>query len=289
MAGQFSNELEIAVTLARQAGEAILETSVDRSALQISEKTREDGLPATPVTNADFLANRIISKGLKTAFPNYALLSEETDEGVLDAAWHEAMHAWIIDPLDGTEEFIRGGKDFGIHIGLTIEGEPALGVNYYPATDVLYWAMKGQGAWKQNGKGEKKRLLPQCSDGEGVFLPLSSKSDLVANDILKKLLDSKCASVGYVGSTGLRLCAIAEGSYNVYLASAKRAGLWDFLSGEVILREVGCLISDWEGIPVDYRRKDTRLPRGVVVCRNRQIYDSMIAQLKDQSLIEVSQ
>lgn len=288
MTGQFSKELEIAVTLARQAGEAILETSVDRSALKILEKSREDGLPSTPVTNADFLANRIICKGLKTAFPNYVLLSEETYDWALDATWHEARHAWIVDPLDGTEEFIRGGKDFGIHIGLTIEGEPTLGVNYYPTTDVFYWAVRGQGAWKRQGVGEKIRLLPQCSNGEDVFLPLSSKSDLVANSILEKLLGSKYAT-GYLGSTGLRLCAIAEGSYNVYLASARRAGLWDFLSGEVILREAGCLISDWEGIPVDYRRKDARLPRGVVVCRNRQIYDSMIAQLKGQSLVEVSQ
>ena len=269
MTKELFRELEIAKILARQAGQAILETSFDYS---VAEKRGWDGF-ATPVTSADLQANRIICEGLKEAFPDDTRLSEESSGGI---AWHEAERVWIIDPLDGTECFIQGGKDFGVHMGLTVRGEPALGVNYYPVTDVMYWAVRGQGAWKQQGASERVQLLPQRSDGEVVLLPLKSRSD----DAFEKLLGFTSSPAVYLGSTGLRLCAIAEGSYNIYIASAKRAGLWDFLSGEVILRETGCFIFDWDGQSIDYRRKDTRLPRGVIVCGNRQIYDSMAAQLK---------
>ncbi len=271
--------LKVAKALAREAGTAILEAFHDRSTLQVLEKREAHGL-TSPVTTADFRANGIICNGLKKSFPDDAFLSEETCEGA-DAAWYDAENVWIIDPLDGTECFIQGGEDFGIHIGLTVRGIPTLGVNYYPVTDVIYWAVKGQGAWKQKGKEEKTRLLLQRSDGEVALVPLISKSDTVANEIFDKLSGSKATSVKYVGSAGLRLCAIAEGSYNIYLASAKRAGLWDFLSGEVILREAGGFISDWNGDPIDYRRKDGKLPKGVIACGSQEIYNSIAAQLKN--------
>lgn len=289
MTMDFSRELEIAIALARQAGQAILEASLHHDAFQISEKWLEHGQSTTPVTSADFVANRIICNRLKITFPDHALLSEEIGEGISDAAWYEAEYAWIVDPLDGTESYIQGGKDFGVHLGLTARGNPVLGVNYYPATDVIYWAVNGQGAWKQQSAGEKRRLYSRCPEGDFVLQPLMSKSDLVANSVFERLVKPGCSSVGYVGSTGLRLCAIAEGSYNVYLASARRAGLWDFLSGEVILREAGCLICDWAGKPIDYRRKDARLPTGVVVCGSQQIYDCIMEQLNDESLAGISQ
>lgn len=272
----YSLELTTAKTLAQQAGQLILEYHHKVNTLETKTKQHANGA-TSPVTIADEKANVIICAGLRAQFPQHGVLSEEDAKMAdKDAPWWQKQHVWIIDPLDGTENFIKGGRHFGVHIGLLEETSPVVGVNYYPCTETMYWAVKGQGANKQVGAEKATKISCKGASGEQL-LPLRSRSDRKIDSIYEELLQKKFSvespdqESDYVGSTGLRLCLIAEGVYNLYIATAARAGLWDYLSGEVILREAGAVISDWQGHPLDYRQSDARLGNGVLVCGNQQI------------------
>ena len=283
MTNTFSLELEIAKDLARRAGQCILEFRLGKDTLQIQEKSN-NGLFISPVTAADLKSNEIICSGLQNTFPEYGILSEEAVASNSHEKWWAKKYAWIIDPLDGTEDFIRGGNDFGVHIGLTEEGVPVLGVNYYPATDIMYWAVKGEGAYKQSRHKPAERIFLHSS-GDDPILSLRSKSDKMTKVIYELLLQKSISdeefnlSCKYIGSAGLRLCAIAEGNYNLYVTRATRGGLWDFLSGDVILKEAGGFISDWQGHSIDYRNKNAQLIHGVVACGNHTLYKRLISLL----------
>src|SRR5688500_11886046 len=136
----FANELEVALDLARKAGAAILEFY--EGPLQIEQKSEFDD--REPVTQADRVANELIVKALRKEFPNDGILAEES----VDTAHRlDKRRVWMIDPLDGTNGFIDGNGDFAVQIGLAEDGECVLGVVYQPLTDLLYHAVRGQGAW----------------------------------------------------------------------------------------------------------------------------------------------
>ena len=146
---------------------------------------------ATLVTLADKTANELICRTLMGSFPSYGLLTEEKMEEPVSFQkaideWPAFDKTWMIDPLDGTQNFSDNGNDFGIHIALTDNGKPVLGVNYYPALNTLYFAVKGSGAYKKAGTGSIERLLLLQEMGE--IHPAYSKSDPTIESIYAKLL-----------------------------------------------------------------------------------------------------
>ena len=126
-AGDLHHELDVAIRLARQAGEAILEHY--QTGLAVHKKEGDE-----PVTLADRVADDLIVRGLRAAFPHDGLLTEESDD---DPSRLEKERVWIVDPLDGTTEFISGTGDFSVQIALTVAGRPVLGVVYQPTADLL--------------------------------------------------------------------------------------------------------------------------------------------------------
>ena len=136
----YDHELRVALDLAREAGAAILEFY--EGPLQIEQKYGFDD--REPVTQADRVANELIVNALRKEFPNDGILAEES----VDTAHRlDKPRVWMIDPLDGTNGFIDGNGDFAVQIGLAEDGECVLGVVYQPLTDLLYHAVRGQGAW----------------------------------------------------------------------------------------------------------------------------------------------
>src|SRR5205085_7433743 len=136
--GEFEHELRVGVELARRAGEAAL--AYYGKPLRVEHKEEFD----EPVTQADRAVNELIVRALREQFPEDGVLAEEsvdTDRRIGRA------RVWMIDPIDGTKGFIAGTGDFCVQIGLAVEGRAALGILYAPATDVLYWAARGHGAW----------------------------------------------------------------------------------------------------------------------------------------------
>ena len=138
-------ELETAVALARRAGEGI--RALHGTGLAVENKADE-----SPVTLADREANALIVGGLEAAFPDDAILSEELPD---DGSRIGRTRVWMVDPLDGTKDFIRGREGFSVMIGLLDGASPALGVVYQPIGDKLYYATRGGGA--DGARGEQRR------------------------------------------------------------------------------------------------------------------------------------
>jgi len=137
------HELSVAKELAITAGEEIL--NIYNSHKNFTVERKEDD---SPLTLADKKSHQIIYKGLKQTFPKMAVLSEEMvdDYSRLNKSW-----VWIVDPLDGTKEFIKRNGQFTVNIALTYGGQPVLGVIYVPASKTLYYASKNHGAFKKEG------------------------------------------------------------------------------------------------------------------------------------------
>lgn len=271
----WANEMSVAFEAATQAAQVLYE--IQHSEENLGIELKED---SSPVTIADQQANEIICKILHKHFPGYGILTEEkvkdTDLQEVVENWRTLEKTWIIDPLDGTQAFINRGHGYGIHIGLTYQGEPVLGINYYPESETAYFAVLGCGAYKQVGEEPAIALAPQIRD---EILPIRNSNQSETAPIYRILFGKEILpeeSFQKYDSCGLKICAVAEGFANVFLSSGLRGGLWDFCSGQVIILEAGGQISDFEGNPIDYRNPDARLEKGVVICNNRELYQRVL-------------
>ena len=138
MNSPWDSELEVAIAAAREAG-ATVRDLYDRAAA--AEYIKGDG---SPVTDADLAADQIIRRNLTAAFPGDAIL---TEEGADDLERLNNARCWVVDPIDGTQQFIERTGEFDILIALVVDGEPVVGVVYQPTSDTLLYAAQGQGAW----------------------------------------------------------------------------------------------------------------------------------------------
>src|SRR3954471_7055937 len=136
--GEFERELRVCVELARRAGEAAL--AFYGKPMRVESKGEFD----EPVTQADRAVNELIVRHLRESFPDDGVLAEESAD---TAERLSRARVWMIDPVDGTKGFIAGTGDFAVQVGLAVAGRSVLGILYAPATDVLYWAARGHGAW----------------------------------------------------------------------------------------------------------------------------------------------
>ncbi len=258
--------LEIACIAARAAGTAIMEHYA-----VIDFDTKHDG---SPVTIADHTANAILLEILgKTGIP---ILSEESTG--IPLPYPDEL--WIIDPLDGTHDFINKTGDFSVMIGLLHEGRPVLGVVYAPVSDTLYFATKGGGAWHVTGEALPERLsVPQKTPE--VLRGIRSRNH--HSTTIATILDSLGAVlVPSRGSVGIKAALIAEGEADVYLVAGK-LGEWDTCGPEIILTEAGGVVTDFKGNPLEYGNTDHKLKPGTLFIHHTH-YDRAIAILSETLL-----
>lgn len=166
---------------------------------------------ASPVTQADHAANAVIVEALRREFPGDAILSEESKDSPERRA---ARRVWIVDPLDGTKEFLAQNGEFSVMIGLVEDGEPVLGVVYLPDGDLLYAAARGQGAWVEHA-GLRERL--RCATADlGALRLVGSRSH--ADPLLESIQHSLgIMDVVPCGSVGVKCSRIAEGERDLYV------------------------------------------------------------------------
>lgn len=216
---QWADELRAAVEAARAAGAIIAE--LYRGDYRVEEKSRGD-----PVTTADLMANRAIREVLGARFPEDAWLSEEDAD---DSRRLDRSRVWIVDPLDGTREFIKGIPEFCVSIGLAVDGDPVLGVIYHPLRAELFDAVRGRGA-RLNGQplavsapvnGERPCLLISRSE------PRRRLAELAREFVLEPM-----------GSIAYRLAVVARGQADATL-TFRRVKEWDVCAGIVIVEEAG--------------------------------------------------
>jgi myo-inositol-1(or 4)-monophosphatase len=251
-------DLGIAVRAAREAGVVVMQYF--RTDLDVVMKS-----PDQPVTKADLAADALLKEILRGLRPDYGWLSEETAD-TTDRLDRE--YVWMVDPIDGTRSFISGRAEFSISIGLTYNGEPVLGVVYNPATDEMYTAIKGRGAFagdrpmKVGGGRDRGVMVASRSEiKRGHFKPFEAVFDIQG-----------------LGSTAYKLCKVAEGQVDVFLSRGPK-GEWDLCGSDVIVTEAGGTITDLEGRRLQYNRPDPHI-KGVVAAR-AEVHVDLVNQMKD--------
>ena len=257
--------LNVVSSLARDAGRAAMR----------HYGTAESRLKAggSPVTAADHAANDVIIGGLQRHFPGEPILSEESADSPdrLDAS-----RLWIVDPLDGTKEFLAQNGEFSIMIGRVEGGAAVLGVVYMPDGDRLYAAARGQGAWVEAGGGERRRLVREPSAWNAIRLVGSRSHD---DPLLTGMRDALgITDVRPSGSVGVKCALVAEGERDLYIHPVPYLKEWDTCAPEILLREAGGTVTDCLGQPLLYNKPDPRQPHGIVACApglHEQVIDTI--------------
>jgi len=237
------------VGIANDAGLKILEL-YDSADLDVSSK--QDN---TPLTEADLAANQVIIDKLNEIKPSFPILTEESC-GVSFDERHEWSTYWLVDPLDGTREFIKHSGEFSVNIALIDKGCPVLGVVHAPVLDVTYWACRGYGAWKQYA-GEPPVSIKVRTASDSCVTVTRSSAPLTAGPLqrfLNRLGQHKIVSMG----SALKSCLVAEGSADLY-AKLGPTCEWDTGAAQCIVEEAGGHVTDTDMNDLRYNTKDSLL------------------------------
>ena len=248
-------DLEKIVTIAKEAGEAIME--IYKKDFKIEFKDDK-----SPLTEADTKSNEIICDALIELYPNIPILSEENKAAPYDER-KDWEYFWLIDPIDGTKEFIKKNGEFTVNIALIHKDTPVLGVVYAPALNDMYKAKKGEGAFKNN---EKLPLITNTNPKEKLSV-VASKSHLseeTQNFI--NALDTKIIEQVSKGSS-LKLCMVAEGIADIYPRLAPTME-WDTGAADAVVRESGKMTYQFESNEqVLYNKANLLNPWFIVRCK----------------------
>lgn len=252
---QGSANLNLMIKTARKAGRSLVKDFREVENLQVSAKG-----PGDFVTRADREAERIVRTELMDARPTYGWLGEETGA----AAGEDPTRRWIVDPLDGTTNFLHGQPHWAVSIALEHKGEVVAGVVYDAAKDEMFVAEKGAGAWLNDGR---IRVSGRRSMGDAVFatgLPFAGRGNLPATLQDMARLLPVCAGVRSWGASALDLAYVAAGRFEGYWDRALSA--WDMAAGLILVREAGGFAAAVE---------DGRHPveAGSVICGNAALFD----------------
>lgn len=243
-----SELLDIAKRACMQAGAAVLDN------YQAQDFTAYQKDDASPVTSADYLANEIIQSVLQRCTPDIPIMSEESALLPLQQRQNWSRY-WLIDPIDGTQEFIAGSGDFAVNIALIEQNIPVLGCIYWPCQMTMYFATQGQGAYKSTPGGEQKisikRLLAPDTDPLTLAISRRQAPSWVKNKLGKSRQYESIA----LGSCSLKTCLIAEGKADLYVRVGE-TGEWDTGASQCILHEAGGRITALDFQPLSYNRRE---------------------------------
>ncbi len=234
--------IEPCITLAQQAGDIIMEIYHQKD---IGQEQKSDN---TPVTKADIAANKVLLEGLVMLSPDIPVMSEETPIPTLAQRKHWQRY-WLLDPMDGTGEFILKSGDFAVNIALIENNKPVLGVIHWPEKKQTYFAMKGHGSFlRQHGVDTKIEV----SKTDKLTFAVSRRQKLEAvscyvNESFKTIARGSCS---------LKACLIAEGKADCFMRIGP-TGEWDTGASQVIIEEAGGTILDAEFNPLTYNQRET--------------------------------
>jgi 3'(2'), 5'-bisphosphate nucleotidase len=252
------HELEVAIRLARDAGRVIL-------GYYDAPPDVEFKAGSEPVTVADKAANELIVSGLIDAFPDDGLLAEETPDTAARLA-HERL--WVIDPMDGTKEFIKKNGEFSVMIGLALDGAASLGVVYQPTSDRLFYGIPGEGAFLVDGAASPKPLA--VSD----ILEPSEMCIAISRSHRSEQIDTVLTALGISrevrsGSVGLKIGLVCERTCDLYIHPSPATRQWDTCAPEALLVAAGGRMTDLVGQPFVYNRQDLYNRNGILATNGR--------------------
>jgi 3'(2'), 5'-bisphosphate nucleotidase len=261
--------LQTARTAALEAGARILDVYGS------SDTGLERKADGSPLTRADLAANEAILAQLREAFPDTPVLTEEAIDNParLSSRW-----VWIVDPLDGTKEFLSRNGEFTVNIALTEAGAPVLGVVLIPVTGELYCAARGRGAFLERPGEAPRPLAVSARRSLGDMVAAVSRSH---SDVATAALLERCgfASVRARGSS-LKGCMIAAGEADVYFRLGP-TNEWDICAMHAVIEGAGGVLTDLDGSPMRYNRPVT-LNRGFVAS-NGAIHDRLVEMVRGKN------
>jgi len=243
------------IRIAQLAGESIMHYYAD---VPTHPEFLQHKADSSPITEADRVSNRIIVEELKAMKEKYPILSEE--ESMIPFEERSRFRRiWIVDPLDGTKEFINKTDEFAVHIGLSDFGKAVLGVVYIPATQTTYYAVRRGGAFKEvSGLITPLQVNPLDIKAEGVKV-VHSRSHM--NKPTQVYINSLNKPVTVPMGSSLKMMKIAEGEFDIYPKFGSKMQEWDTCAPQIILEEAGgIMVCVEKGKPLTYNKEDLTQP-----------------------------
>ncbi|EMK3382693.1 3'(2'),5'-bisphosphate nucleotidase CysQ [Vibrio parahaemolyticus] len=273
MTKDLSHLLPQIIEIARSAGQVILDIYEKK---QYEAYTKSD---ETPVTSADIAAHKLITERLSELTPDIPVLSEEAADISLEqrAQW---QRYWLVDPLDGTQEFIARSGDFATIIALIDNNKPTMGVVYGPVSGVTYYAYSGKGAWKIPDMSESVKIHTHKHEqaGQNIAIAISRRQDI--NRITSRMSSAWNYELVPLGSAALKACLVAEGAVDCYLRLGP-TGEWDTAATQCIVEEAGGRILSTHLEPLSYNERETLENPNFIVLGDPNLPWDDILQRKD--------
>ncbi len=266
--------MQAAARISEQAGKAIMAIYAEPEQWQLQHKEDE-----SPLTAADLASHHLIVEQLQYLTPTIPVLSEESDEAPQRHTWPQL---WLVDPLDGTKEFVARTHDFTVNIALIIDHKAVLGILHAPYYGLTYMAAQGQGAWLFDGQHTtaintatlptEPRLLVSRFHAQGKY------NQQLLTHVKQRFGEFDVLQVG----SALKMCHIAQGKADFY----PRFGTtmeWDTAAGQIILEEAGGALVDFWGRPFEYNQRDTLKNKGFVVVGDKNHLQDWLACMRFES------
>jgi 3'(2'), 5'-bisphosphate nucleotidase len=264
--GTWASQLETVAALALQAGEVVMRWF--EGGYTVTDKGGQ------PVTVADRQANELIVRELAQSFPGDAILAEETP--VTDSRWRTAGRCWVVDPLDGTSDFVKGREGFAIMIGLRVDGRPKLGVVHVPKAGRTFLGVVGEGAEERGAHGRRALAVSRRARSEELRVIASiAHRDARLEAAIRALAPKETLQVG---SVGYKVGKIVADEADLYVATTSAISLWDTCAPEAILHAAGGRFLDLDGAPLQYGGPHLNHPRGLLATNGASAPD-VVARL----------
>ena len=235
------------VDISRDAGDAILEWY--DGDMGITRKADE-----SPLTKADLASHEVITQALTKQWPDIPVLSEEST----DIPWETRkkwQQYWLVDPLDGTKEFINRNGEFTVNIALIRDHQPVMGVVYVPVTDICYFGARGLGAWRQHGTGTATAIqVRQPAADPAIIVGSRSHANPELASQLNQLGPHELTSMG----SSLKFCRVAEGLADFYPRLGPTCE-WDTAAAQAVVEAAGGQVVKIDGSPLAYNSKEAYL------------------------------
>ncbi|MEK6899469.1 MAG: 3'(2'),5'-bisphosphate nucleotidase CysQ [Nanoarchaeota archaeon] len=260
-----ANQIEFLGATIKHAGSLLLKNYKNPKGIELKEDN-------TLVSTADKESSSYIFQRLKSNFPSYGLIDEERKKS---QNYLEKKYCWVIDPLDGTREYLKNNTNFGIIIGLLHKNNPIFGMTYRPIPNELIYAQKGKKAYE----GSNKNKIGVKQSKEIDVLVTSSRMDEELKQILQKLSPKKITSVG----SSFKIIDVAQGKATLFIQPPGHTmHLWDLCGTSVILHEAGGKITDWRGRPLSFFT-DSFAHEGGIIASNGLIHERVVSLLSNVS------
>jgi len=239
--------LAVAIESAKKAG---IEVAKHYKSGDYTSEMKEDN---SPVTSADLASNDVLMQELSRLTPDIPVISEEV--GTLPLAERKKWSRyWLLDPIDGTGEFIKGSGDFAVNIALVENGWPSIGVIHAPDHRLTYYGQNNLGAFKENDHSSRQIYVAEYDGSRKIKVAISRRQEL---SLMGQYLNTEDFSFEYIalGSCSLKNCIIAEGSADCYLRIGP-TGEWDTGASHCIIEQAGGSIIDSEFLPLTYNQRE---------------------------------